>query len=95
MENLHLPFGMPSDKLPVPNKAECLTALSKAEGLRYPPPRPVEFSLCETAKPIQQDKSLQRTTMHASFLGISEALYLEIFHQPPTILSPTGFQNGV
>jgi hypothetical protein len=38
-ENAHLPFDM-------------LTALSEAEGLRYPHPRPVKFSLCETAKPI-------------------------------------------
>ncbi len=51
-ENAHLPFDM-------------LTALSKAEGLRYPHP-----------------SSLQRTYMHASFLGISEALHLDIFHQP-------------
>jgi len=27
--------------------------------------------------------SLRRTSMYASFLGISDALYLEIFHQPP------------
>jgi hypothetical protein len=33
-------------------------------------PRPVEFSLGETAKPIQQGKSLQRTSMYASFLKI-------------------------
>ena len=26
--------------------------------------------------------SLQRTSMYASFLGISEALQLDIFHQP-------------
>jgi len=26
--------------------------------------------------------SLRRTSMHASFLGISEALHLDIFHQP-------------
>ena len=26
--------------------------------------------------------SLQRTSMYASFLGISEALHLDIFHQP-------------
>jgi hypothetical protein len=31
-------------------------------------PRPVEFSLRETAKPIQQGESLQRTSMYASFL---------------------------
>jgi hypothetical protein len=48
LENAHLPFDL-------------LTALSKAEGLRYPHPRPVEFSLCETAKPIRQGKSLRRT----------------------------------
>ena len=27
--------------------------------------------------------SLRRTSMYASFLGISEALHLDIFHQPP------------
>ncbi len=68
--------------------------------LRDPHPRPVEFSLRETAQPIQQGKSLRRTSMYASFHGIcpccawtshplggfpvSYALYLEIFHQPPT-----------
>jgi hypothetical protein len=56
-ENLHLPFDI-------------LTPLSKAEGLRYPHPRPVEFSLCETAQPIQQGKSLRRTSAYVSFLGI-------------------------
>jgi hypothetical protein len=38
-EIIHLPFDM-------------LTALSETEGLRYPHPRPVKFSLRETAKPI-------------------------------------------
>ncbi len=51
-ENAHLPFDR-------------LTALSKAEGLRYPHPL-----------------SLRRTLMYASFRGISEALHLDIFHQP-------------
>jgi hypothetical protein len=51
-ENAHLPF----DKL---------TALSKAEGLRYPHP-----------------SSLRRTSLYASFLGISEALHMDIFRQP-------------
>jgi hypothetical protein len=42
--------------------------------LRFPPEagkhlRPVEFSLRETAKPIQQGKSLRRTSMYASFLS--------------------------
>jgi DHA1 family multidrug resistance protein-like MFS transporter len=70
-ENAHLPFDM-------------LTALSEAEGLRYPHP-----------------SSLRRTSMYASFHGISlpslrsaqtpplrggspvsEALHLSVFHQP-------------
>jgi hypothetical protein len=51
-ENAHLPFDRPFDKLTVLSKVEGLTALSEAEGLRYPHPRPVKFSLCETAKPI-------------------------------------------
>jgi hypothetical protein len=42
-ENAHLPFDKPFDKL---------TVLSKLEGLRYPHPRPVNFSLRETVKPI-------------------------------------------
>ena len=96
-ENDHLPFGKPFDKLTVLSKVEGLTALSKVdpstslridakqcrsiEGLRYPHP-----------------SSLRRTSMYASFLGIcprfawtphpaggspvSEALHLDIFHQP-------------
>ncbi len=51
-KNVHLPFDM-------------LTALSEAEGLRYPHP-----------------SSLWRTSMWASFLGISETLHLNVFHQP-------------
>jgi hypothetical protein len=48
---------------------------SPSAALRFPPeagkhPRPVEFSLRETAKPIQQGKSLRRTSMYASFLKI-------------------------
>jgi hypothetical protein len=42
-ENAHLPFDKPFDKL---------TLLSKVEGLRYPHPRPVKFSLRETVKLI-------------------------------------------
>ena len=42
-ENAHLPFDKPFDKL---------TVLSKLEGLRYPHPRPVNFSLRETVKAI-------------------------------------------
>ena len=51
-ENGHLPFDM-------------LTALSEADGLRYPHP-----------------SSLRHTSGYASFLGISEALHMDIFHQP-------------
>jgi hypothetical protein len=68
-ENPHLPFDVPFDRLTVLSRVEGLTALSKAEGLRYPYP-----------------SSLRRTSMYASFLGISEALHLDIFHQPPKIL---------
>jgi len=46
-----------------------LTALSKAEGLRYPHPRPVEFSLRETAQPIQQGKSLRRVKVRLKVQG--------------------------
>jgi hypothetical protein len=47
---------------------------SPSASLRFPPeagkhPRPVEFSLRETAKPIQQGKLLRRTSMYASFLS--------------------------
>jgi len=65
-ENAHLPFDGPFDKLTVPSNVEGLTALSIAEGLRYPHP-----------------SSLRLTGLYASLLGISEALYLGIFHQPP------------
>jgi hypothetical protein len=47
---------------------------SPSAALRFPPeagkhPRPVEFSLRETVKPIQQGKSSRRTSMYASFLS--------------------------
>jgi hypothetical protein len=34
LENAHLPFDKPFDRLTVPSKVEGLMALSKAEGLR-------------------------------------------------------------
>jgi len=68
LENAHLPFDRPFDRLTVLSRDEGLTALSKSEGLRYPHP-----------------SSLQRTSMYASFLGISEALHLGISHQPQSI----------
>ena len=58
--NAHLPF-------------DGLTALSIAEGLRYPHPFPC----------LARDRLVARTGLYASLLGISEALYLGIFHQPP------------
>jgi hypothetical protein len=30
-------------------------------------------------------EALRRTSMYASFLGISEALHMDIFHQPPEV----------
>ena len=65
MENAHLPFDMPFDRLTFLSRVEGLTALRGAEGPRYPHP-----------------SSLRRTSMYASFLGISEASHLEIFRQP-------------
>jgi hypothetical protein len=38
MENAHLPLDVPFDRLTVLSRVEGLTALSKAEGLRYPHP---------------------------------------------------------
>ena len=54
-ENAHLPFDKPFDKLTVLSKLEGLMALSKVEaskGCVTLIPRPVTFSLCETAEPI-------------------------------------------
>ena len=51
-KNIHLPHDMPFGKLTVLNTVEGLTALSRAEGLCYAHPRPVKFSLHETAGPI-------------------------------------------
>jgi hypothetical protein len=49
------PFGRPFDRLTVLSEVEGLTALSKVEaskGCVILVPRPVKFSLRETAKPI-------------------------------------------
>jgi len=77
-ENDHLPF----DKLMALSKAEGpfgrpfdrLTVLSKVEGLTV-------LSKVEGLR-YPYPSSLRRTSMYASFLGISEALHLDIFHQP-------------
>ncbi len=55
-----------------------LMALSKAEG---------PFGMLTALSKVEglrypHPSSLRRTSMHASFLGISEALHLDIFHQP-------------
>jgi hypothetical protein len=87
---------------------------SPSAALRFPPEagkhaRPVEFSLRETAKPIQQGKSLRRTSMYASFLNLpaagrhSRALHLELFSVPSSLTTfyefinsyRQGFQKGV
>jgi hypothetical protein len=52
-----------------------LTALSRVEGLTV-------LSKAEGLR-YPHPSSLRRTTMYASFLGISKVLYLDIFHQPP------------
>jgi hypothetical protein len=51
-----------------------LTVLSKVEGL-------TALSKVEGLR-YPYPSSLRRTSMYASFLGISEALHLDIFHQP-------------
>ncbi len=83
----HLPF----DRLTVLSKVEGLMALSKAE---EPFDRPFDrltvLSKVEGLTALSKAEglryphpsSLQRTSMYASFLGISEALHLDIFHQP-------------
>ncbi|KPK27808.1 MAG: hypothetical protein AMK69_09845 [Nitrospira bacterium SG8_3] len=80
-ENAHLPFGRPFDKLTVLSKVEGLTALSKVDPstkLR------VDAELCRSIEGLRypHPSSLRRNYMYASLLGISEALQLDIFHQP-------------
>jgi hypothetical protein len=55
-----------------------LMALSKAEG---PFGRLTALSKVEGLR-YPRPSSLRRTSMYTSFLGISEALQLDIFHQP-------------
>jgi hypothetical protein len=55
-----------------------LMALSKVEG---PFGRLTVLSRVEGLR-YPRPSSLRRTSMYASFLGISEALQLDIFHQP-------------
>ncbi len=69
-ENAHLPF----DRLTVLSEVEGLTVLSEVEGL-------TALSKVEGLR-YPHPSSLRRTSMCASFLGISAALHLDIFHQP-------------
>ena len=72
-ENVHLPF----DKL---------MALSKAEGHfgRPSDKLTIDAGPCRSIEGLRypHPSSLRRTSMYASFVGISEALHLDIFHQP-------------
>jgi hypothetical protein len=60
--------------LPFDKPFDKLTVLSKVEGL-------MALSKVEGLR-YPHPSSLLRTSMYASFLGISEALHLGIFHQP-------------
>jgi hypothetical protein len=71
----------PFDKLTVLSRVEGLTALSKVDPstqLR------VDAEQCRSIEGLRypHPSSLRRTSMYASFLGISEALHMKIFHQP-------------
>jgi hypothetical protein len=80
-ENAHLPFGKPFDKLTVLSKVEGLTALSKVDPLTSLRVNAEQSRSIEGLR-YPRPSSLRRTSMYASFLGISEALQLNIFHQP-------------
>jgi hypothetical protein len=60
--------------LPFDRPFDRLTVLSKVEGL-------TALSKVEGLR-YPHPSSLRRTSIYASFLGISEALHLDIFHQP-------------
>jgi hypothetical protein len=60
--------------LPFDTPFDRLTVLSRVEGL-------TALSKVEGLR-YPHPSSLRRTSMYASFLGISEALHLDIFHQP-------------
>jgi hypothetical protein len=71
-ENAHLPFGT-------------LTALSKVDPSTS---LKVDAEPCRSIEGLRypHPSSLRRTSMSASFLGISQALDLDMLHQPPTSL---------
>jgi hypothetical protein len=60
--------------LPFDKPFDKLTVLSKVEGL-------MALSKVEGLR-YPHPSSLRRTSLYASFLGISEALHMDIFHQP-------------
>jgi hypothetical protein len=60
--------------LPFGKPFDRLTVLSKVEGL-------MALSKVEGLR-YPHPSSLRRTSMYASFLGSSEALHMDIFHQP-------------
>jgi hypothetical protein len=61
--------------LPIGKPFDKLTVLSKVEGL-------TAVNKVEGLR-YPHPVSLRRTSLYASFLGISEALHMDIFHQPP------------
>jgi hypothetical protein len=67
-ENAHLPFG----------KLMALSKVDPSTSLR------VDAEQCRSIEGLRypHPSSLRRTSMYASFLGISEALHMDIFHQP-------------
>jgi hypothetical protein len=64
-------------------RLETLISLDKC-ALDKPRPFNGVLRLAENAHLLRypHPSSLRRTSMYASFLGISEALHLDIFHQP-------------
>jgi hypothetical protein len=60
--------------LPFDKPFDKLTVLSRVEGL-------MALSKVEGLR-YPHPSSLRRTSVYASFLGISEALHMDIFHQP-------------
>jgi hypothetical protein len=61
--------------------SSCKKALRLSENAHLPFGRLTALSKVEGLR-YPHPSSLRRTFMYASFLGISEALQLDIFHQP-------------
>jgi hypothetical protein len=72
--------------LPFDKPFDKLTVLSKVEGL-------MALSKVEGLR-YPHPSSLRRTSLYASFLGISEALHMDIFHQPLIIRFFDGLYRG-